>query len=401
MARSSSPRGRGPRRKAGRPVVRLVLPALAVCALVAGAGLLMASRSAAAPVEQNSGHAGVIDFTTYYPATVQRVSYTYRGRKLTLGAPALVAQLPGADGIAYTASGDLIVGGQAPGRLFVIPPSGGPITSVHSGTTGSFLVAIGPSGDELFTAGLPGALAKVPLNPIGDGHPIPLTGDDSNITDLAFGPNGQVVYTSSDSDGRGNIGLLDLTTGFTHRLLSDTVGAHGVMFDRYTSSYFVIGGDSILQLPSSDPSEVISELTVPGMQFDQGAVTGEGIAFMASNTGYLVMIDYSSTGRIGDTADVARTVFLAKHLDDVAPLAGPGARPAPRPTSGLRRAGESSLAAGAFLGVLAVMGAARGSRRRGTSRKSRKRLPRWDKRRGSPESTNWVSGPIDDFDPFV
>jgi WD40 repeat protein len=368
-----------------------------------GIGLLMtASRRAASSAAASIGSAnsGVIDFTTYSPPTVQRVSYLYRHGQLQLGTPAVIAHLQNADGLAYTPSGQLVIGGQSSGLLTLLAPSGATVGSVPSGVSGAFLVALAPSGKTLYTAGLPGSLAEVVLDPLSPGHAVTLSGDDPTITDLAFGPSGQALYTSSPSEGRGDIGLLDIATGSTHRLFSNISGAHGIMYDPFSGSYLIIGGDSILQVPAGNPSQIISELTVPGMQFDQGAVTGRGNAFFASNTGSLVMIDYASTGRIGEVANVIQTRFLAPHLDDVAPLIGPGARPVLADTSTLRRAGESSLVAAVALSVLVIVGHIRRRSSRLGRNGNARRLPSWDKRRKSGASPNWVSGPIDDIDLF-
>lgn len=332
---------------------------------------------------------GTLDFTVFNPPTVERTTYLYRDGTLTLGAPRVIAPLPGADGIAYTPSGDLVVGGQSSGQIFVIPASGGQPTHVQAGTQNAFLVTLSPSGDDLYTAGLPGTLAEVPLHPLSAGRAIQLSGDDQQITSLAFGPGGQVLYTASDPGGRGDIGLLDLQTGHTHRLFTSVVGAHGIMFDRYSNSYLVIGGDSVLQLSPSQPDQILSEFTVPGMQFDQGAVTGRGLVFFASNTGYLVTVDYSSSRRIGDLHNNVQTLFLVHNLDDIAPLVGPGARPVTTAAPTLRRAGFASIAAGVVL-LLALI-VTGGHRPRPTKRNTR-RLPRWDRRR--KPSPRW-NGPTD------
>jgi hypothetical protein len=376
--------------------------AAAVLALV-GLGMVVAGgRPASGGTTTAAVQAGVIDFTTYSPPTVHRLTYSYRQGKLVLGAPQMIAPLPGADGIAYTPSGDLVVGGQGTGRLYFLPPSGGPVSEEPTGTPNAFLVALSPDGEKLYTGGLPGPLSEVPLNPPGPGHPVTLKGDDTAVTAIAFGPNGQVLYTASASDGHGDIGLLDLPTGSTHRLFSNTVGAHGAMFDPYSDSYLVIGGDSVLQLPAGNPGQIVSDFTMPGMHFDQGAVTDHGLAFFASNTGYLVTVDYSATRRIGDLHNNIQTRFVTNALDDVAPLAGPGARPEAAKASYLRLGGEASIASSVILGTALIL--RRGGRARprpaGRSRKTRSRLPRWDKRRQDHPDTNWASRPIEDSDLF-
>jgi len=66
-------------------------------------------------------------------------------------------------------------------------------------------------------------------------------------------------------------------------------------------------------------------------EFDQGAVTGEGIALVGDETsGFLALIDYSqnTNGLIIDGFNtVCLTEFLHDQIDDIAPLTGLGADP--------------------------------------------------------------------------
>lgn len=81
-------------------------------------------------------------------------------------------------------------------------------------------------------------------------------------------------------------------------------------------------------------SELVCEsLLPPAMEheFDQGAVTGDGIALVGDeHSGFLALIDYSqnTNGLILDGSNtVCMTRFLHEHLDDIAPLTGLGADP--------------------------------------------------------------------------
>jgi hypothetical protein len=80
-----------------------------------------------------------------------------------------------------------------------------------------------------------------------------------------------------------------------------------------------------------------SLLPAPGQgaqnEFDQGAVTGDGIILVADeHNGYLALIDYrqNTNGTILDGANtVCLTAFLHDGVDDIAPLTGLGAKPGP------------------------------------------------------------------------
>jgi len=68
-------------------------------------------------------------------------------------------------------------------------------------------------------------------------------------------------------------------------------------------------------------------------EFDQGAVTGEGIAIVGDEaTGFVALIDYSQNdnGTILDPDNmVCLTAFLSEGIDDIAPLTGLGSKPGP------------------------------------------------------------------------
>jgi hypothetical protein len=166
-------------------------------------------------------------------------------------------------------------------------------------------------------------------------------------------------------------------------LLRNIAAAHGIVFDSWSNSYIIVGGDEAVQLPATNPSRVESELMVPGVRFDQAAVTGRGQVLMASNLGQLVLVDYSRTGRIGDVADHVVQRHLAVNLDDVAPLVGPGARPIQTGAHLRRLAGGFALALGGLLGAPLALGAKlRSARaRRARVRAKTRSLPRWDRRR--------------------
>jgi len=81
-------------------------------------------------------------------------------------------------------------------------------------------------------------------------------------------------------------------------------------------------------------SEPVCDSLLPPAQeyeFDQGAVTGDGIAMVGDeHSGFLALIDYSqnTNGTILDGANtVCLTEFLHDQIDDIAPLTGLGADP--------------------------------------------------------------------------
>ena len=195
--------------------------------------------------------------------------------------------------------------------------------------TNSFHVSLDPTGRYLWSFGLPGTLAKIPLSPFGGATSHPLSGDDLEITHIVFDAEGRAYYTASGFDGHGSFGRIDLERFETHRLIERLEAAHGMTFDGFTGNLILFGGNEVAQIDPAAPSEIVSRITVATTsQFDQGTADGAGHLFAARNDGTLLFVDYAASGRIGDPSNVTATVFVDTHLDDIAPLSGPGADPA-------------------------------------------------------------------------
>jgi hypothetical protein len=296
--------------------------ALGACLTLLALSPAVAQTSLPAPTAVS----GELFYTTYQPPQVKKVRFAYDASGFRVSNRELIATLPGADGIVFAPNGKLIVGGGATGRVFQVDPDSGAVQEVKSGAAAAYHVSVDPSGAHVWTAGLPGALAQVPLEPFADGTPRAVTGDDPFISSVGFAL-GKAFYTTSDPGGGGHFGRIDLTTMRTTRILTNVRGAHGITFDEFTGSLFLVGSFSILQIDSGTPEVISSQRNMPGYRFDQGTVDGRGHLFVADNEGTLVFIDYSATRQVGSDANRVATRFLDKFLDDLAPLTGPGARP--------------------------------------------------------------------------
>ena len=129
-------------------------------------------------------------------SNVKSVPYSCDGATFSLGSPAGVATTNGADGVIFAPDGDLLVGRQGD-QVHKVDPTNGHVTTVSAGGTQSYHLALDISGQKFWSAGIPGALAEVPLNPFGNGVYRPLSGDDTAITSIAFYNSGN--YTAQDN----------------------------------------------------------------------------------------------------------------------------------------------------------------------------------------------------------
>lgn len=336
------------------------------------AGLVAVGVSDAAP--PSPVETGVLSYTTFAPPALYRVHFTLDGSHLELGQSVLVARLPGADGVVFGPNGDAYVGAQARGTIEIVDPSTGHFTVVPAGGPDAFHMALSPSGKTVWTAGQPGPLSEIPINPLRAGTVRAVTGSTTEITAIAFDQQGQAFYTNGLDPGPGDFGEINLHTFTTTQELANLPYGRGVGYDPYTGTLYLCGGSTVAQIDPAHPTQVLSTVTVPGMIFDQGTSDGRGHLFMASNTGQLVVIGFGRTGRLTGPGSTLIVANLHTKLDDVAPLVGPGAAPV----------SASSWRTPVVIGLLAwegALAAGAGAIQLARKRRHRPSLPAWDLRR--------------------
>jgi WD40 repeat protein len=331
------------------------------------ASILISAIASATPVSYT------LFYTTFQGGqNVWRVDVSYDGDgtagngTFNLANDTNIASTGGADGIVLNPNnGNLLVGGQG-FAVHEVDPATGSFTSVNPNVP-AFHLAVDPGKQVVWVSSIPGALASVPIAPdlSGAGTVLALSGDDTAITSLAFTPSGTVFYTASGSGGFGSFGSIDLSTGLTTRYQTNVAAAHGMQFDPFTGHLILVGDSTISQIDPAAPTAIVSSAVFSGVNFDQGALDGLGHLFVASNTGSLLFMDYSTTGLVGGTGNFTALPFLRSALDDVAPLIGGGGTSCGLPGQPPCRTPEPGslplLALGAAMLILAS------ARRRGTS----------------------------------
>jgi hypothetical protein len=295
---------------------------------------------------------GTLYYTTFN-GTAWKVDYTYNGVTFTLGASTSLASPGGADGILFAPDGNLIVAGQNTDNLHEITITGAPVTTVNSGT-GAYHMALSGSGPNatLYTlwngsgSGGSTSIAAVTLSggglsSGGTGYTVSCAAGASCSTDvrgLVFDPNNSTWYYGTAPDnGTGDFGTVAFNDAAHTAVLTPLLTgeeAHGLTYDPLTHDIIFSEGGTVDQF---DPTTgtVVSTIFLPGNEFDQSAVDGNGHLFVASNSGNLLFVDYDATGLIGSSTFSAAP-FLARMLDDVAPLSGAGSTdpaPVPEPTT--------------------------------------------------------------------
>jgi hypothetical protein len=161
------------------------------------------------------------------------------------------------------------------------------------------ILVVAPSVLYLFFWPLGGELHQ-PI--LAQGSTTVVTGGDTGVTQVAFAPNGNVFYVNGNPNGFGNLGLINLSTGFTTRLFTSVQPATpGTMNQN--------GGNLMIGGPFT-------------CDFDQGSVDGHGHAFVAGCSS-ITFLDYSVSHDITHPNFVDVVGGFAS-IDDTAPLVGLG-----------------------------------------------------------------------------
>jgi hypothetical protein len=292
-------------------------------------GLAVASAS--------SANATVWDGTLYYTyfsgaPNVSKVAYSYNDvtHSFSLASPIAIGTAVGADGIIFAPNGNLLIGGQGAGHVTEMTTGGVIVGTAAPGSTGnnqaSYHLTLDPSGTKFYTSDFGGPLSIVPL-PLAQGTTLGITGDETGLTQIAFGDAGAVFYVDGSPNGGGNLGTIDLTTGVTTRLYSSVQPAHGLVYDPFTDLITMFGAGHTGTMSALDGSNLLTSSTGFTCDFDQGAVDGHGHALVAGCNG-ITFLDYSVSHDITNP-DYFTTIFGFSNIDDVAPLAGPGSNPNP------------------------------------------------------------------------
>ena len=271
----------------------------------------------------------IVGGTLYYTnftggQNVNSVNYSYdrTTHSASLTGQHNIASVNGADGIIFSSNGNLLVGGQGNPVVHELTTGGVSVTDHFAGGA-NFHLTLDPNGNTVYTSNFGGVLDKVSLTggPLVQQAP---TGSDFGVTQLAFGPGGQVIYVNGQPNGFGNIGFYNLSNGQTTRLYSSVIPAHGVVYDPFTGkfTFFGDGWTGTMNTNGTGLSTHSDQNVV--CDFDQGAVDGEGLALVAG-CGGITVIDYAMSGDINNP-DFIQFFGGFSGIDDVAPLVGAGSQ---------------------------------------------------------------------------
>jgi hypothetical protein len=285
---------------------------------------------------------GTLFYTTFAGGTnLHRVDFNYNGVTFALSNNIGLANLSGADGLLFAPNNNLLVGAQG-NNIIEVTPGGVVVTNRNPGG-GSFHLALSSNSPNAIVYNMANGgcgnncISAVTLAGGGlsaNGNLYTVSGGASHdVRGVIFDPlNNTWYYGTAPDGGAGDFGTVvfnDVTHTATLTLLQTGLFAHGLTFDPFTNDIIISSQNVIQQLDAA--GNVLSTVTGSG-NFDQSSVDGHGHLFVASNSGFLMFVDYDATGLIGAGSNFKASPFLADALDDIAPLSGAGGR-VPEPAS--------------------------------------------------------------------
>ncbi|PWL03714.1 hypothetical protein [Hallerella porci] len=363
--------------------------------------------------------------TVYYTRyseqlSAKAVDYYYDGNGyLKLYNRRLLCRTRGADGIIHHPDGDLVVAGQNNNEIYKVSKSAKDtltnqcVTKTVSSQVGSstFHLMMNPDNTVLWSAGIPGNLVSFATDSTGKMdriRQVKVYGDVNNITTIVWDKSQQAYYTRSDNMGEGSYAqfgkIVDTTcainakpcpanqiTGLkTKTLISGLNGAHGASFDDYSETILLFGGTHIVQIDPSNPSKIAADVDLNKYLFtpsnenhwvgynrwllDQGTADHKGHIFVASNSGHLIFVDFTSNpNKLIDNNILIHVQWIDNYLDDVAPMAGAGSNRQSANTEGGNVVSSNSHSSSASVYKESSSSKVKSSSSTGTSRSSSSR----------------------------
>lgn len=299
--------------------------------------LLAAAAPALSPTPANAGRpaTGELHFTfSRYSENVAKVQYDYDGKKtLAISPPTTLLKVPEAYGIVRLPDGDLLIAGRRKDEVYKANLATRKYAAQKNTWDQPYRIAIEPGQKSAYVSDFAGGVVRIPIAPYADGSPVSVNGDDNAITVMTFDQSGNGWYAISRHKDTTRIGSVDHATMTTTRWYTYLPWINAMNWDPFTGHLVMCGDKTVAQFDPETRTLVSERVFLEVTEFNSCVVDGEGHAFVTDWKGFIYFIDYSGSGKIGDTANFVAKPEVTEAVYYMAPLFGPGApKPKPLPT---------------------------------------------------------------------
>ena len=268
--------------------------------------------------------------------TYGKVEWNWDGRShFWLGTPRLFPGLKVTYGLAYTWDDDLLITNKTNDELYKVKPGEAIFDTQKNSWRAPEHIFVEPGLKSAWITSRGGNLYRIPLDPYGKAVETPPTGSEKGINTIAYRDADAAWYTQSKEGDSSQIGEFDPKTRATKRRLTIRPLVNDSHYDPFTRNVILCGDKDLLQY---DPvlNAIVSERVFPDeKELYSCVVDGEGHVILSSGNGNIFFVDYSRTGKIGDTTDFfGATKIVAENkpgplgvLYNLTPLIGPGSPP--------------------------------------------------------------------------
>lgn len=256
------------------------------------------------PISSGAATRGVAYVASYSERAIYRVDYTYADNQtLTIDATKRIASVPNEISYGLSMARDHHLVSAGGGTVQRINPGSGLVEEVSPHNNANTLT-IDPVNATAWAGWKDTPISSVPLQPFGDGTPHTVVGDDTIATEIAFTAQNGVFYTTGGEDRNGNVGQINLTTFTTTRWFSG-LEATGIKYDPYSRTIIFAAFGHAHQFDPAVGASLVSSRddTSYGDHYIDVSPDGEGhllATWSTPSASTLVLIDYSTSGRIGD-----------------------------------------------------------------------------------------------------
>ncbi|HLP42194.1 MAG TPA: hypothetical protein VK465_11845 [Fibrobacteria bacterium] len=259
---------------------------------------------------------------------IGKVEWNWDGRgSFWLGTPLTYPGVAVAYGLVHSWDSTLIVAGRHKGELYRVKP-GDMAHEIQKNTWDNpEHIYVDPSLKSAWVTDNRGALHQLPLDPFGKAVAARVTGTENGINTIAFKDADVAWYTRRTQSRTTHIGELDPKAMTTRRRLTIPSLVNDSHYDPFTHHVLFCGDKTIWQY---DPvvNAIISQREFKHVtELYSCVIDGEGRVILSSWDGDVFFIDYSGTGRVGDSTNFSDTTRLVEGMYFISPLIGPGSPP--------------------------------------------------------------------------
>jgi hypothetical protein len=259
---------------------------------------------------------------------IGKVEWNWDGRQhFWLGAPQTFPRVTAIHSLVYTWDDALLIAGKYKNEMYKIRPGENAFETQKNSWNLPEHIFVEPGLKSAWITDNRGYLYHAPLDPYGKAVEVRPTGSEKGVNTISYRDADVAWYTQSTLFDSTHIGELDTKTMATRRRMTIKSFVSESHYDPFTGHVVMCGDKTLSQYDPAANAIVSSRFFGQESQLYSCAVDGEGHMILSSWNGYIYFIDYSGTGKVGDSSNFTDSAMLVDDLFYITPMIGPGSPP--------------------------------------------------------------------------